>query len=150
MSDEGGKSIPSQPAKRTPGHAQAKERLGRIPAHIDLAAEIKLLEGEETLERVGRNAKTLVKRPDFRVVLTAIRKGARIAAHTASGSLTVQAIRGCIRMQTEQGVVELSEGQVLALEREERHDVEALENSVFLLTIAWPEGNPGGLESKTR
>lgn len=147
MSDERGKSIPSQPAKRTPGHAQAKARLGRIPAHIDLAAEMKLLEEEQTLERVGRNAKTLVKRPDFRVVLTAIRKGARIAAHTASGPVTVQALRGRMRMQTEQGTVELGAGHVLALERDERHDVEALEDSVFLLTIAWPEGNSSKQES---
>ena len=116
------------------------ERLGRSVAHIDLEAEIELLRGEETYHRVGRNGQTLVKRPDFRVVLTALRGGTRVAEHVAPGPLTVQAVRGRIRMHVPGGEVELGPGHLLALERNERHDVEALEDSVFLLTIAWPEG----------
>ena len=139
MSDESGK-IPAEPARRTPGHEQVTERLGRSVAHIDLEAEIELLRGEETYHRVGRNGKTLVKRPDFRVVLTALRGGTRVAEHVAPGPLTVQAVRGRIRMHVPGGEVELGPGHLLALERNERHDVEALEDSVFLLTIAWPEG----------
>jgi len=140
MSDERG-NIPPEPARRTPGHEQVTERLGRGVTHIDLEAEIELLRGEESYRRVGRNAKTLVKRPDFRVVLTAIRGGTRVAEHAAPGPLTVQAVRGRIRMHVAGGEVELGPGHLLTLERNERHDVEALEDSAFLLTIAWPEGH---------
>jgi hypothetical protein len=36
-------------------------------------------------------------------------------------------------------VIDLPAGHMLALERGLPHDVEALEDSAFLLTIAWPE-----------
>jgi quercetin dioxygenase-like cupin family protein len=138
MSDDRG-NIPAEPARRTPGHEQVTERLGREVAHIDLEAESKLLSGEETYHRVGRNAKTLIKRPDFRVVLTAIRGGARVAEHSAAGPLTIQTLHGRVRMHLPGGEVDLGPGHLLTLERNERHDVEAVEDSVFLLTIAWPE-----------
>ena len=147
--------IPAEPARRTPGHEQVSERLGRSVAHIDLAMEIELLRGEETYQRVGRNGKTLVKRPDFRVVLVAIRGGSRADGvfigvetfgHSAPAKvlaekygLTVEAVLGRIRMKVPGGEVELGPGHLVALERDESHDVEALEDSAFLLTIAWPE-----------
>jgi quercetin dioxygenase-like cupin family protein len=140
MTDTHG-NIPPRPARRTPGHEQVSERLGRAVAHIDLDAEIELLRGEPSYDRAGRNAKTLVKRTDFRVVLTAIRRGTRIAEHLAAGPLTVQTVRGRIRMRVPSGEAELGPGHMLTLERNERHDVEALEDSAFLLTIAWPEGH---------
>ena len=36
--------------------------------------------------------------------------------------------------------VNLSVGQVLVMDRGVLHDVEAVEESAFLLTIAWPKG----------
>lgn len=131
--------IPSQPARRTPGHEQVTERLGRTVAHINLEAEIELLRGEPAYQRVGRNAKTLVKHHGLRVVLTAIGRGSRIADHLAAGPLTVQVVRGRIRMHMPSGEAELGPGHLLTLEQNERHDVEAIEDSAFLLTIAWPE-----------
>jgi quercetin dioxygenase-like cupin family protein len=130
--------IPPEPARRTPGHEQASERLSRKLAHIDLEAEIALLRSEEGYARVGRSAKTLVKRPDMRVVLTAMSEGARVTEHIAPGPLTVEVLQGRLRMQLADGNVELPAGHLLALDRNERHDVEALEKSAFLLTIAWP------------
>lgn len=136
---EGKSKIPPSPAWRTPGHEQVSERLRQTPVHCDLAAEMELLRGEEAYARAGRNAKTLVKRPDFRVVLTAIRAGARIARHQAQGPLTVQAVAGRIQLHLRSGRVDLTAGHLLALEPGEPHDVEAPEDSAFLLTMAWPE-----------
>jgi hypothetical protein len=39
--------------------------------------------------------------------------------------------------------IDLPVGHVLALDRNVHHDVEALVDSAFLLTIAWPEGAGG-------
>lgn len=131
-------SIPPESAHRTPGHEQTSKRLDRKLAHIDLEAEIVLLRSGEDYARVGRSAKTLVKRSDMRVLLIAMREGARVAEHTAPGPLTVGVLQGRLRMNVADGTVELPAGHLLGLDRNEQHDVEALANSAFLLTIAWP------------
>lgn len=132
-------AIPSEPAQRTTGHEQVSERLERNSMHIDMAAEIALLRSEQNYSRVGRSGKTLVKRPDFRVLLSAIRAGTRVAEHATAGPLTVQVVQGRVRMHVAEGSVDLPTGHLLALNRNEPHDVEALEDSAFLLTIAWPQ-----------
>ena len=104
---------------------------------FDLNAEIKQLRGENAWQG-GRNSKTLVKHPDFRVVLTVLKSNARLHEHKAAGGISVQAIVGHIRMHVQDKVIDLPAGHMLALERALPHDVEALEDSAFLLTIAWP------------
>lgn len=94
--------------------------------------------------RGGRNARTLVKHPDFRVVLTTLKAGGRIQGHRASGGISIQTVRGQLRMRVSQAdtedTIELPAGHVLALDRGVHHDVEALVDSAFLLTVAWPQG----------
>jgi quercetin dioxygenase-like cupin family protein len=106
---------------------------------FDLNAEIARLRSENAWQG-GRNSKTLVKHPDFRVVLTVLKSNARLHEHKAAGRISVQAIVGHIRMQVQEKAIDLPAGHMLALERGLPHDVEALEDSAFLLTIAWPEG----------
>ncbi|MFI5069896.1 MAG: cupin domain-containing protein [Terriglobales bacterium] len=105
---------------------------------FDLNAEIKQLRSENAWQG-GRNSKTLVKHADFRVVLTVLKSGARLHEHKAAGRISVQAVEGHIRMHVQDKVIDLPAGHMLALERALPHDVEALEDSAFLLTIAWPE-----------
>ncbi len=105
---------------------------------FDLKAEIEGLRGENGWQ-AGRDSKTLVKHPDFRVVLTVLKSGARLHEHKAAGRISVQAVAGHIRMHVQDKVFDLPAGHLLALERALPHDVEALEDSAFLLTIAWPE-----------
>jgi len=105
---------------------------------FDLNAEIERLRGENAWQG-GRNSKTLVNHPDFRVVLTVLKSNARLHEHKAAGGISVQGIAGHIRMHVQDKVIDLPAGHMLALERALPHDVEALEDSAFLLTIAWPE-----------
>jgi quercetin dioxygenase-like cupin family protein len=105
---------------------------------FDLNAEIEGLRKENAWQG-GRNSKTLVKHTDFRVVLTVLKAGARLHEHKAAGRISVQAVAGHIQMHVEEKVFDLPAGHLLALERAIPHDVEALEDSAFLLTIAWPE-----------
>jgi hypothetical protein len=51
----------------------------------------------------------------------------------------VQTVAGHIRIHVEDTVVDLPSGHLLALDRALWHDVQALEESAFLLTICWPE-----------
>jgi len=131
MSDGPKQSVGSA-AIRSPGPLQSPL------LSFDLNAEIAQLRGEKGWQG-GRNSKTLVKHSDFRVVLTVLKSNARLHEHRAAGRISVQAIAGHIRMHVEEKTIDLPAGHMLALERALPHDVEALEDSAFLLTIAWPE-----------
>lgn len=121
-----------------PGRQREIEPYAAPELEFELTAEIEQLHREPAWQS-GRNSKTLVKHPDFRVVLTVVRAGVRIAAHRAAGCISVQAVCGHIRMHLPGKTVDLPAGRLLALERALPHDVEAVTDSAFLLTIAWPE-----------
>ena len=126
------KQSASSAAIRSPGSLESSV------LSFDINAEIDRLRGENAWQG-GRNSKTLVKHPDFRVVLTVLKSNARLHEHKTAGRISVQAIAGHIRMHVQDNVIDLPAGHILALERALPHDVEALEDSAFLLTIAWPE-----------
>jgi quercetin dioxygenase-like cupin family protein len=126
---------------RLPVQSAALRSPGPLESPIlsfDLSGEIERLRGENAWQG-GRNSKTLVKHSDFRVVLTVLKSNARLHEHKAAGRISVQAVAGHIRMHVQDKVFDLPAGHLLALERALPHDVEALEDSAFLLTIAWPE-----------
>lgn len=104
---------------------------------FNLDGEISQLH-EERAWSTGQNSKTLVKYDDFRVVLTALRAGARIPGHHTEGRISIQTVRGHIQVKAEGRTFTLRAGALLALNRGVPHDVEAREDSAFLLTIAWP------------
>lgn len=103
---------------------------------FNLAAEMQQLESEHPWQS-GRNAKTIVKFPDFRVILIMMRRQSRIPDHHADGRVSVHTLSGHIRLQLSGRSVDVPAGQMLVLDHGVRHDVEALEDSAFLLTIAW-------------
>lgn len=104
---------------------------------FDLARELEQLR-HETAWETGRNAKTLAKYEDLRIVLMALKSQARIALHRSEGRISIHATAGRIRVKAAGRTFDLRAGSVLALDRGLPHEVEALEESAFLLTIAWP------------
>jgi quercetin dioxygenase-like cupin family protein len=107
---------------------------------FDLAAETEQLRHEDPWKSTSRNAKTLVKYPDLRIVLIAMKAGTRMEGHRTDESISVQALTGKLRLHLPEKAVELSVGGLLTLEGALPHDVEALEDSSFLLTISWSRG----------
>ena len=106
---------------------------------FDLSKEIAQLHQEEAWLRTGHNSKTLVKQPDFRIVLIALKKGGHLEEHKADARISIHALNGHLRLQLSGQVLDLRVGHLLALDRGIRHDVEAVEESSFLLTISWPK-----------
>lgn len=104
---------------------------------FDLAGEVERLQSEPEWKG-GQNARTLVKHEDVRVVLIALRAGARIPNHQTGGRITIHTVRGHVRVRAQDQDRDLPLGNLLALDRALPHDVEALEDSAILLTIAWP------------
>ena len=107
---------------------------------FDLNAEVQRLRAEDAWKR-GRNSKTLVKYADFRVVLTVLKSGERLPDHKTPGRISIQTCSGHLRTKAAGAVFDLPAGHLLGLDREVVHDVEALEDSAFLLTIALPENH---------
>jgi quercetin dioxygenase-like cupin family protein len=104
---------------------------------FDLTSEVERLHGESTW-KTGQNARTLIKYDDLRVVLMALRAGAHIPAHRANGRISVHVLSGHVRLNASGRAFDLLPGSLLALDVRAPHDLEALEDSAVLLTIAWP------------
>jgi quercetin dioxygenase-like cupin family protein len=62
-----------------------------------------------------------------------------IKEHRAEGRISIHTIVGHLRLKLSDQMVEVPAGHLLALDRGITYDVEAVEESVFLLTICWPE-----------
>lgn len=86
----------------------------------------------------GIHARTLYKKQDFRVVLICMEAGAQMKEHHVDGTSSVQILKGQIRYSAQGQVYELRAGSLLALGVSIKHEVEAMEEAGFLLTISWP------------
>ena len=104
---------------------------------FDLNAELARLRDDEPWRRSGRHTRTLIKDDDLRVILVALRPGARLEEHHAPGRITIHALAGRLRLGAAGQLTTLMAGHFATLGPAIRHDVEALEESAFLLTIAW-------------
>ena len=104
---------------------------------FDLPAEVHRLQAETTWS-TGHNARTLIKHDDFRVVLTALQANVRVPEHRAAGRISIHVLSGHIQLKASGRTFSLHPGSLLALDHGMPHDIEALEESAFLLTIAWP------------
>lgn len=109
-----------------------------IRHNIDIERE-KLKEAASWQRESGRSSETLVKYEAFRIVLVRMKPGSYMSHHRAEGPISIQAVHGKVRVHLpEDRVEELKPGDLLTLERCLEHDLEAVEESSFLLTIAWP------------
>ena len=109
-------------------------------AVFDLATADREMRNEEAYVREGHTARTLVREPDLRIVLVVMKAGGLIAEHHVSRTASIHALAGHVRLRIPGRDVDLPAGQLLVLERGLRHDVEAVLDSAFLLTLGWQQG----------
>ena len=86
--------------------------------------------------RSGRTAKTLVKDGHLRLTLVAMREGAEMREHVVDGPASFQCLHGNIRVQLGDETIELSANSLLVLDAGVSHNVTALRDSTFLITIS--------------
>ena len=131
----------AQPMKKESqpvGHALIGETLDTPILQCDLLEEIESLHKEDAwLQETGPSSKTLVKHSDLRIVLLAMRKKMSMHEHRTAARISVQTLAGHIRLRLPDRTVELPAGQLLVLDQCVPHDVEAEEDSAFLLTLSW-------------
>jgi quercetin dioxygenase-like cupin family protein len=125
--------------QRAVGHESIEGTLSGPVFQFNLASELDQLHRDVSwLQPTGRSSRTLVKYPDLRILLIAMKANTRMHEHTAAGRISVHTLNGHIRLHLPDRVVDLSAGNLLVLDRCVSHDVEASEDSAFLLTLSWP------------
>ena len=120
-------------------HPRPERPLAPTPLlSFDIAEQIVRLHGESGWAEGGRNAITLVKEDDLRVVLIALRKGVTLDEHHTTGPFTLQVSHGMILLRASEQSIQVSAGGLLVVRSAVPHEVEALDDSAFLLTIVQP------------
>jgi quercetin dioxygenase-like cupin family protein len=129
-----------RPLGQTGGSEQRPaRRLAASALDFDLDAELASLRQEPSFQRGDRNGRTLVEETGFRVTLTALKAGTIVSEHRTRGWVSIQTTVGHLRIKLPDRAVDLPMGRLLVLDQNVPHDVEALEESAFLLAIALPD-----------
>lgn len=86
--------------------------------------------------KTGRAGKTLVKEGSLRITLVALKKGTVLPSHQVAGPVSIQTIRGCLRLTTEKGDLDVTAGTLIALGPGVVHTAKAHEDCAILITFA--------------
>lgn len=101
---------------------------------IDLPNYIRQLQYKEEWDNKDRNSITVFKSDELTTVLICIKEAAVIGSNSIDGLMSVQVLEGKIKMQVETETVELLKGQVINLHAFIQHSIEAMEESILLIT----------------
>jgi quercetin dioxygenase-like cupin family protein len=105
-----------------------------------LEDEVRDLRSELGRTSGGRAAKTLAKAGGLRVTLILLRGGVTVDPQAAAGGASLQVLEGRLRVQADTRVLEATPGDLVVLGENLREPIRAEEDSLFLVTVAWPEG----------
>lgn len=128
---------------RTEGSPYGLNRLPHLGSsllQVLIPNEVQSMWKDETWQNdAGRTARTLVKYPDLRIVLVSMKAGTRFKQHKTSARFAILTLAGHLRLHLPDATVEVPRGELLALDRDVSHDVEATRQSTFLLILARPD-----------
>lgn len=116
---------------------ESSDLAGSSSTELDIEKELSELRRSPAWHS-GIARKVLVRYPGFEITLRAMKANARIPEHHNPGRICVHSLRGHILMHADGRVFDLAQGKALVLDRAVIHDVEAIEESIFLLTVALP------------
>jgi quercetin dioxygenase-like cupin family protein len=125
----------------------SRAALNRLPflagtvLQFNLNHELKQLRSKDSWQRnTGRSSKTLAKYPDLHIVLILMKSKTRMNEHHVDGRISIQLLKGRIRLHSLNQDREILTGDLVAMEYGILHHIEAMEESAFLITISWPGG----------
>lgn len=103
---------------------------------VKLSDEITRLKGTAEWSSGDRHAVSLVKDAALNVLLMVLKKGAHLHEHHTKGPITVQVVSGSIRFSAGADQRMISAGEMVGLDRDVAHSLEALEESAIILVTA--------------
>lgn len=86
-------------------------------------------------ERNGHAGMLLLKSPELRIVLEAMRPDTVLRTHFVHGPTTLLVLEGALAVTTEHGTFRVAEGEMATLPREERREIHSPADSLFLLAL---------------
>lgn len=101
--------------------------------------EVEKLRNEPAWLKGDRNAVTLQKDSNLRVVLTSLRKGTTLHEHKVVGPITLFVLSGKLNFIVGLEKVSVGANEFIVLEKAIPHNVEALEDVAFILTLIQPQ-----------
>ena len=122
---------------RKPMVQRTRRLAGRMLTFL-LNAEDDTLREFAAASKSGRAAKTLVKQGAQRITLVALRSGAALPSHRVAGAVSVQTIRGCLKVGTDRGEREVPAGALVAFAPGVAHTARAAGDCSILITVAMP------------
>jgi quercetin dioxygenase-like cupin family protein len=102
---------------------------------LDFGKEIEELQRSPDGQK-GMARKVLVRYPNLQITLRTMKANTQIPEHSAPGRACIYAMRGHIRMHADGKLFDLPQGKSLILDPNVTHDVQAVEESAFLVIIA--------------
>ncbi len=124
-------------ANRKPRVQRTRRLAGRMLTFL-LQAEDDTLREFAAAATSGRAAKTLVKQGAQRITLVALRRGAALPAHQVAGAVSLQTLRGLVKVGIEREEIELPAGSLVTFGPGVAHAATALEDSSLLVTVSMP------------
>lgn len=103
---------------------------------ISVADEIAHLKDAAEWAAGDRHALSLVKNDALNVLLMILKKGSHLHEHRTKGPITVQVVSGSVRFRGGSDQRIISAGEIVALDRDIAHSLEALDESALILTTA--------------
>ena len=103
---------------------------------IDIPSFTRQIKKEKAWEKNDRNSITVFKTGKMRVVLVAMHKKAEMSTERPENVLTIQVIKGKLRVETKDDSKEITDEEMLALHEGIDYKIKAVKKSLFILTIA--------------
>ncbi len=120
-------------------HVSTYARSHRLRAdliRVALGSEAETLLAEAGSSVTGRAAKTFAKEGRLRVTLAALRSGVALDRHQVAGPVSIQVVRGGLRLVLDDGEADIAAGEVAVLDARVAHGARALGDCVLLITVA--------------
>jgi quercetin dioxygenase-like cupin family protein len=119
-------------ARRRP---RPSDRFAGSEHALDVREALRSLRAEAASGANGHRQITLLHQGPVRLVLFAFASGGRLHEHRAPGWVTIQVLRGALRVRTPAAEHALGEGQILVLAPDVPHAVDASEEADMLLGV---------------
>jgi quercetin dioxygenase-like cupin family protein len=114
---------------------RARRLSGKVLTFL-LGAEDDALREFADDSKTGRAGKTLVKEDSLRITFVALKKGTVLPSHRVAGPVSIQTIRGCLRLSTDTEDRDVTAGTLIALGPGVAHTAKAHTDCAILLTFA--------------